>query len=134
MARPILIIEDDPDIAEVLRYSLEARKFETRVALTGREGLSASLDKNRPPLLILLDQLLPEMNGLEICRRVRREPSTARIPIIMVTAKASEADAARAKAAGVDDYVTKPFSVRRVMERISALLHPIDAGRALKIL
>ena len=69
MARPILIIEDDPDIAEVLRYCLEAQSFETRVALTGREGLSASLDKDRPPLLILLDLLLPEMNGLEICRQ-----------------------------------------------------------------
>src|SRR5262245_47794097 len=92
MARPILIIEDDPDIAEVLRYSLEAQRFETRVASTGREGLAASLDKEKPPLLILLDLLLPEMNGLEICRRVRREPSTSRTPIIMLTAKASEAD------------------------------------------
>jgi len=73
MARPILIIEDDPDIAEVLRYSLEAQKFETRVAVNGKEGLAASLDKDQPPLLILLDQLLPEMNGLEICRRIRRE-------------------------------------------------------------
>ena len=66
MRRPILIIEDDPDIAEVLRYSLEARKFETRVAVSGREGLSASLDKDQPPRLILLDLLLPEMNGLEL--------------------------------------------------------------------
>ena len=134
MGRPILIIEDDPDIAEVLRYSLEAQRFETRVALTGQEGLSASLDKGRPPLLILLDLLLPGMNGLEVCRRVRREPSTARIPIIMVTAKASEVDFVSAKAAGVDDYVTKPFSVRKVIERISALLYPIDGGRSLKIL
>jgi two-component system phosphate regulon response regulator PhoB len=112
MARPILIIEDDPDIAEVLRYGLEAQQFETRVAVTGKEGLAASLDKDRPPLLILLDQLLPEMNGLEICRRIRRDPTAPHIPIIMVTAKASEADFANARAAGVDDYVTKPFSVR----------------------
>ncbi len=135
MARPILIIEDDPDIAEVLRYSLEAQKFETRLASTGKEGLAASLDKNQRPLLILLDQLLPEMNGLEICRRIRKEPATPHIPIIMVTAKASEADFANARAAGVDDYVTKPFSVRKVMERISALLHhPIESSRSLKIL
>src|SRR5262249_54081657 len=108
MARPILIIEDDPDIAEVLRYGLEARQFETRVAYNGKEGLSASLDKDRPPLLILLDQLLPEMNGLDICRRIRREPSSlANVPIIMVTAKSSPADFNNAKAAGVDDYVTK---------------------------
>jgi DNA-binding response OmpR family regulator len=122
MARPILIIEDDPDIAEALRYCLEAQKFETRVALTGNEGLSASLDRDQPPLLILLDLLLPEMNGLEICRRVRRDPATARIPIIMVTAKASEGDFVSAKAAGVDDYITKPFSVRKVIERIGILL------------
>jgi DNA-binding response OmpR family regulator len=134
MTRPILIIEDDPDIAEVLRYSLEAQKFETRIAVTGKEGLAASLDKDRPPLLILLDQLLPEMNGLEICRRIRREPADPHIPIIMVTAKASAADFANAKAAGVDDYVTKPFSVRKVMERISALLRPTESGRTLKIL
>jgi DNA-binding response OmpR family regulator len=134
MTRPVLIIEDDPDIAEVLRYSLEAQKFETRLVFTGKEGLAASLDKDRPPLLILLDQLLPEMNGLEICRRIRREPATPRIPIIMVTAKASEADFVNAKAAGVDDYLTKPFSVRKVMERISALLHPVERGRSLKIL
>jgi DNA-binding response OmpR family regulator len=134
MARPILIIEDDPDIAEVLRYNLEAQKFETRVAITGKEGLAASLDKDQAPLLILLDQLLPEMNGLEICRRIRREPTAPRIPIIMVTAKASEADFANAKSAGVDDYVTKPFSVRKVMERISALLRLTENGRALKIL
>ena len=134
MARPILIIEDDPDIAEVVRYSLEAQEFETRVAVNGKEGLAASLDKAQPPLLILLDQLLPEMNGLEICRRIRREPAGPRIPIIMVTAKASEIDFANARAAGVDDYVTKPFSVRKVMERISALLRPTENGRSLKIL
>ena len=134
MARPILIIEDDPDIAEALRYSLEMQKFETRVAVTGREGLSASLDKDRPPLLILLDLLLPGMNGLEICRRLRNEPSTARIPIIMVTAKASQTDFIRAREAGVDDYITKPFSVRKVMESIALLLSRDEHGRSLKIL
>ncbi|HYW72088.1 MAG TPA: response regulator [Pyrinomonadaceae bacterium] len=134
MDRPILIIEDDPDIAEVLRYGLEARHFETRVAATGNEGLSASLDKERPPLLILLDQLLPGMNGLDICRRIRREPSIADVPIIMVTAKASETDFLDAKAAGVDDYVTKPFSVTRVMERVEFLLESLEAGRTLKLL
>jgi DNA-binding response OmpR family regulator len=127
MPRPILIIEDDPDIAEVLRYGLEARRFETRVANTGKEGLSASMDKDRPPRLILLDLLLPEMNGLEVCRRIRREPSTAGIPIIMVTAKASEADFVNAKAAGVNDYVTKPFSVLKVIERITTLLALAEA-------
>jgi two-component system phosphate regulon response regulator PhoB len=122
MTRPILIIEDDPDIAEVLRYSLAAQHFETRVAVTGKEGLAASLDKESPPLLILLDFLLPEMNGLEICRRIRSDSRMPPIPIIMVTAKASQVDIASAKAAGVNDYFTKPFSIRRLMESISALL------------
>jgi two-component system phosphate regulon response regulator PhoB len=131
MPRPILIIEDDPDIAEVLRYGLEARRFETRVAITGREGLSASMDKERTPVLILLDLLLPEMNGLEVCRRIRREPSTSRIPIIMVTAKSSEADFQNAKAAGVNDYVTKPFSVVKVIERITTLLALAEASSEL---
>jgi len=134
MARPILIIEDDPDIAEVLRYGLEARHFETRVASTGNEGLSASLDKERPPRLILLDQLLPGMNGLDICRRIRREPSIAGVPIIMVTAKASESDFINAKAAGVDDYVTKPFSVTKILDRVALLLGSIETGRTLKLL
>ena len=132
MPRPILIIEDDPDIAEVLRYGLEARRFETRVAITGREGLSASMDKERTPVLILLDLLLPEMNGLEVCRRIRREPSTSRIPIIMVTAKSSEADFQNAKAAGVNDYVTKPFSVVKVIERITTLLALAEASSELQ--
>jgi two-component system phosphate regulon response regulator PhoB len=134
MTRPILIIEDDPDIAEVLRYNLEAERFATRVAYTAKEGLAASLDQDQPPLLILLDQLLPEMNGLDICRRIRRDAPGPRIPIIMVTAKASEADFAKAKAAGVDDYVTKPFKIRKVLERIDALLAATETERTLKIL
>ena len=134
MPRPILIIEDDPDIAEVLRYNLEAQKFETRVARTGKEGLAASLDKEQPPLLILLDQLLPEMNGLDICRRIRRDSSAAHVPIIMVTAKSSAEDFLNAKAAGVDDYLTKPFTIGKVLERISALLEATETKRTLKLL
>jgi DNA-binding response OmpR family regulator len=128
MARSILIIEDDPDIAEVFRYILEKEEFETRVACNGAEGLSASLDKDNPPALILLDLLMPGMSGLEVCRRLRREPSTECTPIVMVTAKASEADCASAWAAGVDDYITKPFSIRTMIERITALLDQRENG------
>lgn len=130
MTRPILIIEDDPDIADILRYSLEVKKFETRVAFTGKDGLSASLDRDNPPALILLDLLLPGMNGIEICRRLRREPLTERVPIIMVTAKASETDFANARAVGVDDYITKPFSIHEVLERIEVLLRRSEAAAA----
>lgn len=122
MTGPILIIEDDPDIVDVLRYSLQSKEYPTRIALNGKEGLMASMDQAERPALILMDLLLPEMNGLEICRRLRREKSTKAIPIIMVTAKASESDFANAKAAGVDDYITKPFSGVKLLERIDFLL------------
>ena len=130
MSGPILIIEDDPDIVDVLRHVLQSREYPTRVALNGIEGLMASMDQAELPSLILLDMLLPEMNGIEICRRLRRETSTREIPIIMVTAKASEADFANALAVGVDDYITKPFSVRTLLERVDILLkrvqEPVD--------
>src|SRR5215813_4131758 len=122
MNGPILIIEDDPDIVDILRFNLQSREYPTRVALNGKEGLMASLDQTERPSLILMDLLLPEMNGLEICRRIRREKSTRDIPIIMVTARASELDFANAKEVGVDDYITKPFSIRTLLERIDFLL------------
>ena len=122
MNGPILIIEDDPDIVDILRFNLQSREYPTRVALNGKEGLMASLDQTERPSLILMDLLLPEMNGLEICRRIRREKSTRNIPIIMVTARASELDFANAKEVGVDDYITKPFSIRTLLERIDFLL------------
>ncbi len=134
MLRPILIIEDDPNIAEILRYSLAAQHFETRVAGTGSEGLAACRDKQNPPQLILLDSLLPEINGLDICRLLRKEPSTAGVPIIMVTAKSSLADVESARAAGVNDYLMKPFSIRTLMESIGALLNSRETERTPKIL
>jgi DNA-binding response OmpR family regulator len=128
MNGPILIIEDDPDIVDVLRFNLQSREYPTRVALNGKGGLMASMDQAERPSLILLDLLLPGINGLEICRRLRQEKSTRTIPIIMVTARSSEADFANAKAAGVDDYVTKPFSVVKLLECIDALLKRAEQG------
>lgn len=126
MTMSVLVIEDDQDIAESLRYSLELENFETRVALTGEEGLAAALDSNNPPKVILLDLLLPGINGFEICRRLRREPLTLLTPIIMLTARASPAEIATGLAAGANDYMTKPFSIREVIARIDALLCRID--------
>lgn len=122
MTGPVLIIEDDPDIAEALRYGFETSDFTTRVALTGEEGLSASLDKQNPPAIILLDLLLPGMNGFELCRRLRNEALTRTTPIVIVSAKASEQDRAMGIELGVDDYIEKPFSIREVVARISCLL------------
>src|ERR1044071_7823270 len=90
--KPVLIVEDEPDIAEGLRYNLEREGLRAVVAATGEKGLEMALDRNSPPALILLDLMLPGMSGIELCRRLRREPSTRRTPIIMLTARGSESD------------------------------------------
>lgn len=123
MAGPILIIEDDPDIAEVLRYGFETGGFETRVAHNGEEGLSASLDKHNPPSLILLDLLLPGMNGFELCRRLRSEALTRTTPIVIVSARASYREIVISEELGINGYIIKPFSIREVVRRISSLVH-----------
>jgi DNA-binding response OmpR family regulator len=122
MSGPVLIIEDDPDIAEALRYSLERERFQTRVALTGEDGLRASLDKSDPPSIILLDLLLPGMKGTELCRRLRQERMTSNTPILVITAKAMETDLTMTLLAGANDFITKPFSIRDVIKRVRALL------------
>ena len=121
-----LIIEDDPDIAETLRYNLAAEGFATRVALTGEEGLSLALDPKHTPSLILLDLMLPGMNGMDLCRRLRREDHTRRTPIIMLTARTSEGDRVAGLDVGADDYIAKPFSVRELLARVRAVLRRAD--------
>ena len=122
MSKCALIIEDDPDIAETVRYNLASEGFETRVALTGEEGLSFALDPDNSPNLIVLDLMLPGMSGMDLCRRLRRETQTRRTPIIMLTAKASEADRVAGLDIGADDYIAKPFSVRELLARVRAVL------------
>jgi two-component system alkaline phosphatase synthesis response regulator PhoP len=118
MTKPILIVEDDPDIAEGLRYNLESEHLKTRVALTGEQAL----DRDDPPSLVLLDLMLPGMSGSGLCRRLRREPATRRLPIIIVTAHASEEEVAAGLDLGADDYIRKPFSVRELVSRVRAVL------------
>ena len=130
MARPVLIIEDDPDISESLQYNLEREGLATVVASTGEQGLIEGLNERNPPLLILLDLMLPGMSGTELCRRFRREPSTRRTPIIILTAKGSEGDRVAALDLGADDYITKPFSVRELLARVRAVLRRIDEAAA----
>lgn len=129
MTKPILIIEDDPDIAESLRYNLELNGLATRIAGTGEQGLLAALDKQSPPVLLILDLMLPGMNGLELCRRLRREPATRQTPIIMLTAKISESDRVAGLDLGADDYITKPFSVREMVARVHAVLRRTSANK-----
>ncbi len=126
MPKPVLIVEDDPDIAEGLRYNLEREGLEARVALTGEQGLAAALDAKNPPALVILDLMLPGMSGTELCRRLRREPATRRTPIIMLTARTSEADRVAGLDLGADDYILKPFSVRELMARVRAVLRRTD--------
>ncbi len=128
MSKRALVIEDDADIAESLRYNLESEGFTTRVALTGEQGLRLALDPKEPPALIILDLMLPGMNGMDMCRRLRRENQTKRTPIIMLTAKTAEADRIAGLDVGADDYIAKPFSVRELLARVRAVLRRSDAA------
>src|SRR5215831_14251110 len=130
MSRSALIIEDDADIAESVRYNLESAGFRTAVAITGESGLSMALDPQNPPAVIVLDLKLPGMSGIDICRRLRRETQTRRTPIIMLTAKAAEADRVTGLDVGADDYIGKPFSVKELLARVRAVLRRTeeDAG------
>jgi two-component system, OmpR family, alkaline phosphatase synthesis response regulator PhoP len=122
----ILIIEDEPDIAESLRYNFEREGFKVSIAESGEKGLRYALDKQFAPSLIVLDLMLPGMSGLELCRRLRREPPTRKTPIIMLTAKVTEADKVAGLELGADDYIIKPFSVKEVLARVRAVLRRVD--------
>ena len=116
----ILVVEDDRALSEVLIYNLEKAGFDVFKAMDGRDGLNQA--QLRLPDLILLDVMLPVMDGMEVCRRLRAQPETATATIIMLTAKSEESDQLGGFSVGADDYVTKPFSVRVLLERIKALL------------
>jgi DNA-binding response OmpR family regulator len=116
----ILIVEDDPDIVELLQYNLEREGFATLAAADGEAGLAAAV--NQQPALILLDLMLPGINGLDVCRRLKQNVSAQAIPVIMLTAKGDEADVVLGLGLGADDYVTKPFSPRQLVARIQAVL------------
>ncbi|MBS1797592.1 MAG: response regulator transcription factor [Acidobacteria bacterium] len=118
----ILIIEDDSDIAESLQYNFRREGFLPVIAESGEKGLRLALNEKNPPSLIVLDLMLPGMSGMELCRRLRREPLTEKTPIIMLTAKASESDKISGLDIGADDYIIKPFSVKEVIARIRAVL------------
>lgn len=126
MPESILIVEDDSDIAESLVYNLKREGFRPLVAESGEKGLRIALDEKSTPSLILLDLMLPGMTGLELCRRLRREETTERIPIIMLTAKAAEADKISGLDTGADDYIVKPFSTKEVVARVRAVLRRVE--------
>lgn len=116
----ILCIDDEQHILELLTYNLEATGYTVTTATTAKDGLRIAADAS--PALILLDLMLPDMDGMELCKQLRANPSTATTPIIMLTAKNSEVDTVLGLELGADDYMTKPFSVRELIARVKALL------------
>lgn len=116
----VLIVEDEPPLVELLSYNLEKAGFQIHIARDGEEALLAV--EERKPDLILLDWMLPYVSGIEICRRIRRNPETRNVPIIILTARGEEDDRIRGLDAGADDYVVKPFSPSELVARVRAVL------------
>lgn len=124
MSKKILIVEDEKDILQLLKLYLEKEGYRTATALTGLEALTQV--KAEHPDLIILDLMLAEMDGLEVCKRIRADRQTAMIPIIMLTAKAEESDTVIGLELGADDYITKPFSPKALVARVKALFRRVD--------
>jgi two-component system phosphate regulon response regulator PhoB len=116
----VLVVEDEAALATMLRYNLEKQGFRVEEAADGQEALTRIAETQ--PDLVLLDWMLPAMSGLEVCRQIRRRPSTKDLPVIMVTARTEDQDAIRGLNTGADDYITKPFSTEALIARMRALL------------
>ena len=128
----IPIVEDDPSLVELLRYNLETEGFDVSVARDGDGGLEA-IDSQEPDLVVL-DWMLPNMSGIEICRQMRQRTATRSTPVIMLTAKGEESDRIRGLETGADDYIVKPFSPAELTARIKAVLrraNPDQSGSTL---
>ena len=126
-AKKILIVEDEKDILHLVQFYLEKEGYRTCTAVTGLEGLK--LAKSEHPDLVILDLMLAELDGLEVCKQIRADPRTSRLPIIMLTAKAEESDTIVGLELGADDYVTKPFSPKALVARVKALLRRVERGQ-----
>jgi two-component system phosphate regulon response regulator PhoB len=120
MTARVLIVEDEVPLAEMLRYNLEAEGFRVSHAESGEEA-EIMVAEERPDL-VLLDWMLPQVSGIELCRRLRTRPETRAIPIVMLTARGEEGDRIRGLSTGADDYVVKPFSLPELMARVKAIL------------
>jgi len=119
-ALKILVIEDEEHIVELLKFNLESNGYDVVSASDGLEGLN--MVKSERPDLILLDLMLPKMDGIEVCKQVKSDSDLQEIPIIMLTAKGSETDKVLGLEIGADDYITKPFSIRELMARVKVVL------------
>lgn len=121
----VLVIDDEKDLQELVRYNLEKEGFHVILARDGKSGLDVAL--NHRPDLIILDLMMPGMDGLEVCRRLRSDERGRQVPLLMLTAKATEADRVVGLELGADDYVTKPFSPRELVARVKAILRRSQA-------
>ena len=124
--RVILVVEDESDIGELIRFNLEQERFAVVVAEDGESALAAV--RRERPALVILDLMLPGIPGLEVCRRLRSQDATAHLPILILTAKAAEADRVVGLEMGADDYLTKPFSPRELVARVRAVLRRTYGG------
>ncbi|MDG1995812.1 MAG: phosphate regulon transcriptional regulator PhoB [Emcibacteraceae bacterium] len=123
MNTKILIIEDDQSLTELMKYNLEHQGNIVSIEMDGEEGLLRA--QSEPHDIILLDWMLPNLSGIEICRRLRRDKDTQNIPIIMLTARSEENDCIQGLDTGADDYITKPFSPKELIARINAIMRRI---------
>ena len=123
----ILVVEDNPDILELVAYHLEAQGYEVVRAMTGENGL-AQAGKTAPDLVIL-DVMLPGINGLDVCRKLKQQEATRSIPVLLLTAKSEDADIISGLELGADDYITKPFSPKVLVARVRAVLRRVSEDK-----
>jgi two-component system, OmpR family, phosphate regulon response regulator PhoB len=126
----VLLVDDERDLLSLLDFNLRASGFETLLATTGEQALSQL--RRRIPDLVLLDVMLPDVTGTEVCRQIKGDPRTRHVPVVMLTAKGEEVDRVVGFELGADDYVTKPFSVRELVLRLKAVLRRAGGARPLE--
>jgi two-component system phosphate regulon response regulator PhoB len=134
VAPRVLLVEDDPALAELLEFRFRAEGYDVSVTADGDEALLLAAED--APDLVLLDWMIEGTSGIEVCRRLRRDKATAHVPIVMLTARGAEEDTIRGLETGADDYVTKPFSPRELLARVSAIMRrirPALAGEMLTV-
>ena len=132
MLDTILLVDDEPDVVDLVRHNLRRAGFHVLVAMTGWDGLRMA--RSERPDIVVLDLMLPEMDGFEVCRQLKADSETAHIPVLMLTAKAEEEDRFAGFELGADDYVTKPFSPRELVYRVNALMRRVRGATPQDIL
>ncbi len=125
MAKTVLVIDDEPELVKLIDYNLTKAGYLVLTAKDGEAGLAAA--RRHAPDLAILDVMMPGLDGFEVCKRLRQDPGTSALPILMLTAKAEEADRVLGLELGADDYLTKPFGVRELQARVKALLRRAEA-------